>query len=116
MTESKLQQEIYQWFQNTYCLKHHEPRLCIFSVPNGGTRNKLEAITLKSTGLLPGVSDLIVILPNKVLFIELKTETGIQSQVQKDFEERVAKLGQEYYLVQSLEQFKALITQTPKKH
>jgi len=109
MTESKLQQEIFQWFQNTYCLKHHDPRLCIFSVPNGGTRNKLEAITLKATGLLPGVSDLIVILPGKVLFVELKTEIGIQSQVQKDFESRVTALGQSYYLIRSLPQFQQLI-------
>lgn len=109
MTESKLQQEIFQWFQNTYCLKHHNPRLCIFSVPNGGTRNQLEAITLKATGLLPGVSDLIILQPNgKTIFVEVKTEKGIQSEKQKDFETTVTNLGFEYYLVRSLDEFKQI--------
>lgn len=114
MTESSLQQQIYNFFHNTYCLKHHNPRCMIFAVPNGGTRNTMEAITLKATGLLAGVSDLIVVLPNKLLFIEIKTQTGIQSQVQKEFEERITKLGFEYYLIRSLEQFKNLIISTQK--
>ena len=110
MTEPKLQQQIYQWFHNTYCLKHHSPRGLIFSVPNGGTRIAMEAITLKATGLLAGVSDLIVITPNgKILFIELKTEIGIQSTVQKDFQSRIELLGYEYHLVRSLDQFKEIL-------
>jgi len=112
MTEDQLQQQIFTWYNNNYCLKTQENRGMVFSVPNGGSRNVVEAKKMKATGLLPGVSDLIVVLPTgKLLFIELKTETGIQSQAQKDFEERITKLGQEYYLIRSLEQFKALITQ-----
>ena len=33
-TEAKIQQEIYAYFNNTFCLKHHTPRCIIFSVPN----------------------------------------------------------------------------------
>jgi Holliday junction resolvase len=45
----------------------------IFSVPNGGSRNKIEAIKLKRTGLLAGIPDLICLMPNKkVVFIEMK--------------------------------------------
>lgn len=110
MTESKLQQDIFNWYQNNYCLKFHEPRGMIFSIPNGGTRNKLEAMTLKSTGLLAGASDLIVILPSgKILFIELKTEKGIQSDAQKEFEERIKTLGFQYHLIRSLDEFKNTI-------
>lgn len=115
MTESSLQQQIYNFYQNTYCLKHHNPRCMIFAVPNGGTRNTMEAITLKATGLLAGVSDLIVIIPNKILFIELKTETGRQSPVQKEFEERITKLGFEYHLIRSLNEFQNLIISTQKR-
>jgi len=115
MTEEQLQQQIVIWFNNTYCLKTNDQRCMIFSVPNDSS-NFMETKRKVNTGLLKGVSDLIVILPNKVLFIELKTEIGIQSQVQKDFEERIAKLGQEYFLIRSLEQFKALIDQTQTKH
>ena len=108
-SENNLQQKIYIWFNNTYCLKSHNPRALIFSIPNGGTRNVREAMTLKATGLLPGASDLIVILPSgKLLFIELKMFKGIQSNEQKDFECRVSSLGYEYHLIRSLEQFKQL--------
>ena len=37
------------------------------------------------TGLLSGVSDLIVVLEGKVLFVEVKNEKGKQSQKQKYF-------------------------------
>lgn len=110
MGESKLQQEIFNWYSNNYCLKFHNPRGLIFSIPNGGTRNKLEAITMKATGLLAGASDLIVITPNgKLMFVELKNETGLQSDKQKDFQNRVSDLGFEYHLIRSIEEFKLLI-------
>jgi hypothetical protein len=110
MTESKLQQEIFNFYQNNYCLKFHNPRGLIFSIPNGGTRNKLEAITMKATGLLAGASDLIVILPNgKLFFMELKIEKGIQSDKQKEFENRVSDLGFEYKIIRSLDEFKNFI-------
>ena len=106
-SEDKIQQEIIIFFRNNYCLKHHKPRYQLFSVPNGGTRNKIEAIKLKSTGLLSGVSDLIVIM-DRIIFIEVKTETGRQSPKQKDFEKIVKDLGYEYYLVRSLDEFKKI--------
>jgi hypothetical protein len=105
--ENKLQAECFKWANNTYCLKHHKPRLTIFSVPNGGTRNKLEAMTLKSTGLRSGVSDLIALFPNgKCVFFELKFGKGFQSDEQIDFEKIVKDLGFEYYLIYTFEDFK----------
>lgn len=98
------------FFNNNYCLKHHKPRGLIFAVPNGGSRDIREAITLKNTGLLKGVSDLIVILPNrKILFIEVKRDDGTQQASQKEFADRVIELGYEYHLVRSLDDFKKLI-------
>lgn len=107
MTEDQLQQQIYTWYNNNFCLKKHEPRHIIFSVPNGGSRNVIEAKKMKATGLLPGVSDLIIIRPDKVLFIELKIEKGVQSESQKEFESRIKNLGYEYHLVSSLDEFKS---------
>lgn len=109
MTEDQLQQQIFTWYNNNYCLKNQTPRHIIFSVPNGGSRILLEAKKLKATGMLAGVSDLIIIQPDKILFIELKIEKGIQSDTQKDFEKRVTELGYEYYLIRSFEQFTNLI-------
>ena len=106
--EESIQQEIVIWFNNNFCLKSSEPRCMIFSVPNDSS-NFMETKRKVNTGLLKGVSDLIVITPNgKILFIELKTETGTQSTVQKDFQSRIELLGYEYHLIRSLESFKAL--------
>jgi len=108
--EDILQAEIVKEFNNNYCLRFHSPRGIIFSVPNGGNRNKIEAMTLKSNGLLAGVSDLILITPKgKLYFLELKTEIGVQSEVQKDFQKRIEALGYEYKLIRSLNEFKIWI-------
>lgn len=106
MTEDQLQQQIIIWFKNEYQM--HGKGL-IFSVPNGGTRNMLEAKKLKQTGAMAGVSDLIVLLPSKCLFIELKAEKGIQSEVQKIFEKKVIELGFEYHIIKSVDQFFKII-------
>lgn len=105
-TEIKIQSEIVQWFRNNYCLKHHNPRYEIFSVPNESAYNNNQ---FKAMGVRSGVSDLIVLLKEKVLFIELKNEVGKQRESQKDFENVVTKLGFNYYLVRTLEQFKTII-------
>ena len=111
MTEDQLQQQIFTYYNNNYCLKNNNPRHIIFSVPNGGTRNILEAKKLKATGILSGVSDLIIVQPNRIIFLELKIEKGIQSDNQKDFETRIKFLGFEYYICRSLEQFKTIINE-----
>jgi hypothetical protein len=109
-SESALQQQIFNWYNNNYCLKNLVNRGMIFSIPNGGTRNIMEAMTLKATGLLKGASDLVVILPNgKLMFVELKQPKGIQSIDQKNFENRVKILGFEYHIIKSLDEFIILI-------
>lgn len=109
-TEAKIQQDIVLWYNNNYCLNHHNPRGLIFSVPNDSI-NAIETKRKVNTGLLKGVSDLIVITPNgKILFIEIKTEKGIQSESQKDFEQRIKALGYEYHVIRSLHQFKEILT------
>lgn len=70
----------------------------VFSVPNGGSRNYLEAVNLKRSGALAGVSDLIIVLKNKVVFVELKTDKGKQQTTQKDFENKVKSLGHTYLI------------------
>jgi hypothetical protein len=105
--EESIQQEIVIWFNNKFCLKTSEPRCMIFSVPNDSS-SFMETKRKVNTGLLKGVSDLIVIIPNKILFIELKTEIGIQSAVQKDFQSRIELLGYEYHLIRSLTAFQEL--------
>lgn len=103
-TEALIQQEIFIWFNNNYCLKHHNPRLCMFSVPNDSS-SKEETMRKKATGLMAGVSDLIVLLPGKTIFVEIKTHTGRQSDVQKEFENQVNNLGFDYWIIRSKKDF-----------
>lgn len=107
-SESYIQQCCYVWFTNTYCLKSHEPRCLMFSIPNEG-ENAWEVQKKVNIGLLRGASDTIVLLPNVALFMECKTEIGRQSDSQADFQSRVETLGFKYYIFRSLSQFQTII-------
>lgn len=71
-----------------------------FAVPNGGRRDAKTGAMLKKEGVLAGVSDLIVLLPEgETVFVELKDGTkGRQSDSQVWFEHIVRKLGFTYLL------------------
>jgi hypothetical protein len=66
----------------------------------------MEQLQKIATGLLAGVSDLIIVLPNKIVFVEMKDATGKQSPGQIEFEHTVTNLGFEYYLIRSVDEFK----------
>ena len=106
--ESKIQQQIVMWYRNTYCTIKNNPRHLIFSVPNEGKDIK-EQLAKRATGMLSGVSDLIVVRPDEVLFIECKDAKGKQREQQKNFQNTVDALGFEYHVVRSLEEFKKII-------
>jgi hypothetical protein len=103
MNEEQLQQQIVIFEINNYSIKNES---LIFSVPNGGSRNLVEALNLKRTGLTAGVSDLILIVKDKIYFIELKAQNGKQSTSQKDFEKKVNDFGFEYLIFNNLEDYK----------
>ena len=84
--------------------------LLCFAVPNGlylNTKSKASGIKymnrMKREGLLPGVSDLVLVLPDKIVFIEVKTKRGKQSDNQISFENRVSGLGYEYVIWRSVD-------------
>lgn len=102
MKECDIQKSCVNWFRNTY------PECVIFSVPNEGCYRRKNYF--ESLGMLSGVSDTIVIMPNKVLFVEFKTLKSYQRKEQRDFENRCLELGFSYYVCRSLEQFKDIIS------
>lgn len=115
--ESKIQQESFTWFNNTYCLQKHEPRLIIHSVPNGipipiPPQERARALDLlHKTGMVNGVSDLMIHgVLGRCIWAECKTSTGVQSEDQIKLENRVIALGGVYILFRSLEEFKSKIT------
>lgn len=83
----------------------------VFAVPNGGRRNLREAARLKAQGVLAGVSDLIVLVPYKVFFVELKNPNGKgrQSPQQHYFEESVKAYGHNYLIWDNWDQVEAFI-------
>lgn len=114
--ESKIQQECYIWFNNSYCLAKHEPRLIIHSVPNGipipiPPQERARALDLlHKTGMVNGVSDLMIHgVSGRCVWAECKTSTGVQSEDQIKLEKRVIALGGVYILFRSLEEFKSKI-------
>ena len=101
-SEFQIQAEIIVWFRNEYTRKGLG---LIFSVPNEATyTNK----NFKTTGVLTGVSDLIVILQGQVIFVEVKNDINTQSMTQKHFENSVISLGQKYFVIRSLNDFKQI--------
>lgn len=96
--------------KNNYCLKHHNPRLIIYSVPNE-SEDAYETQKKINTGLMKGAADLVILLPNgRVLLPETKTPTGYQSPAQKSFQEQCEALGHVYFVCKSLDQFIQIIT------
>lgn len=74
-----------------------------FAIPNGEKRDVRVGARLKEEGVLPGVSDLVLILPGRVVFVEIKTSTGRLSPAQKAFREAVQGLGHSYVVWRSLD-------------
>lgn len=103
-TEGKIQQEIVQWFRSNYCLRHHSPRCIIQSVPNE-SKSKQETLVKLSMGMLPGASDLLVITPGQVWFIEVKRPGEKPRENQREYRDSVTALGFRYEVVTSLDEF-----------
>ena len=59
--------------------------------------------------MLTGVSDLVLALPDKVIFLELKVGNNTQSGDQKWFEIKAQQLNQQYYIIRDLEDFKNVL-------
>lgn len=97
--ESQIQIQMVKWFRLQY------PRYIIAAIPNGGQRSALEAKIMKGEGVLAGFSDLIIIVRENVLFIEVKTNDGIQSDLQAKFQSDVERLGFQYSICRSLDEF-----------
>ncbi len=115
--EQVIQQECFNWFNNTYCLKHHNPRLIIHSVPNGipiplEDKERARALDLlHKTGMVNGISDLIIHgVKGRCIMPECKTETGKQSDAQIEIEKRVIALQGHYFVFRNLIEFQTKIS------
>ena len=108
--ESEIQRNCVKWFRYQF----KQPDYIIFAVPNGGKRGIIEASIMKLEGVMAGVSDLVVLAHERVIFIEMKAGKGAQTDTQKDFQKLVEGLGFEYYVCRSVEEFMELLTEKLK--
>lgn len=94
-----------EFFKNVKLFFPKLPAKLLFAIPNGGSRNPIEARNLKLQGVKSGVSDVILLIPKKgfaSLCIEFKTETGKQSDEQKEFQRQAETCGSKYVIVRSV--------------
>lgn len=82
------------------------PSIVIFHVPNGGYRSPAEGHIFKRMGVLKGVADLTILLPQGgVGFCEIKSPKGKLTPEQLAFQGAATGWGAEWNAIWSLEDF-----------
>lgn len=115
--ESGLQQACVKWFRTQY------PKHILFAIPNGGKlpfiktktgkRFSAEAVKLKAEGLLPGVSDIMLLEPRGIyhgLFIEMKFNKNGLSEEQIKFFLEAEKRKYKCVVCKTVDEFMKEIT------
>lgn len=100
--EFQLQCQCVDWFRMQY------PNEIIFAIPNGGSRNIVEAVNFKRMGVLAGVPDLFVPRGNSTyhgLFIEMKAGSGKLSESQSEISGILRTNGYAFSEVRTFEEF-----------
>jgi hypothetical protein len=102
--EHKIQAASIRWFKYMY------PSYAglIFAIPNAARRSARQGAWMKEEGMLAGVADVFIDVPNKFyhgLRIEFKTKKGHQSEAQKKFQFECEKVGYKYLICRSLDYF-----------
>lgn len=115
VSEHDLQVSCVTWFRNKYRrLAAH-----LFAIPNGANlygdarQRAIQWRKLEAEGATPGVADLFLAVPSgnlAGLWIEMKTEKGRQSQVQKQFEINMLRAGFGYAMPRSRTEFEAVVS------
>lgn len=102
--ESRIQIQCVKYFRYL----HPDKASLLFSVPNGGRRDKITASIMKAEGVVAGVSDLILMVARggyHGLCIEMKDEKGRQATSQKEWQKQVEGQGYKYVLCRSVDGF-----------
>lgn len=120
-SESILQQQCFAWFRRQY------PNLALnfVAILNGDQRSKMEAAIVSGEGIVPGVADAVLFVPDQrhhTLCIVFKTTTKTagrngkvtekktyQSEAQKAWQAAVEKTHNKYVVIRTLDEFIAEI-------
>lgn len=84
-------------------------KLNFAAVPNGEKRDKVTGAILKGQGVRAGFPDMIVILPSRVLFWELKSPVGRLRVDQELWRQAIERQGHSWSLIRSLSDAEACL-------
>ena len=99
-TEAQEQTWVFQWAAMMANTKWPELEL-MYHIPNGGSRNRVEAARLKGQGVKPGVPDIFLSVPKGQyhgLYIEMKRQHG--GMLSDDQKKVIPKLREQGYRVE----------------
>ncbi len=103
--EDAIQAEIVRW---SYAETKNQPDLWLLHhCPNGGFRGMQAGMRFKALGVKAGVPDVVLPVPRGKyygLWIEVKTATGKVSDSQKEWHERLTKIGHFVVVIRTAEE------------
>lgn len=106
--EYNLQCACVRWF------RYQHPKLILFHIPNERKQSPQAGARAKASGVIAGIPDLFLCKDNYPylgLFIEMKSEKGKQTELQKYMTERLQEAGYKVVVCNSFESFKNEVTQ-----
>lgn len=101
MSEIQLQSKCFQWLWNNY----PQTRRKFFHVPNGGSRNAVEGMQLKASGVVAGIPDCVLIHMGNAYGFEMKTQSGKVSPEQQKVHKVWQDDGTPVYIIRSFGEF-----------
>ena len=113
-TEHNLQTECVKWFR----LQYPQIKDLLFAIPNGGQRNKIVAAKLKAEGVVAGVPDLFLAVPehdrdlgyvNFGLFIEMKIKPNKPTPNQQKMMDVFRDNGYQCVVCYSFDEFRKIV-------
>lgn len=100
MTEDQLQATCFQWAWNLYPELHY----CMWHVPNGKRRTKIEAAQLQAMGVIAGVWDVHIYYTSQLHIVEFKVGDNTLTDGQRRFAERMTAQGARGVIIAGPEQ------------
>ena len=111
-TEAAHQTALFCWAALPEIISKYPALKLLFHIPNGGTRNKVEAGHLKAQGVKAGVPDLFLPVARgryHGLWIEMKKEGGKLSEAQNIWARWLFDEGYGHFIAFSWEQAAAIL-------
>lgn len=104
-SEDVLQADCFQWSWKY----RPQTRRKLWHVPNGGKRQKVEAVKFRSMGVISGVCDMHFIWSNQLYIIEMKVLDNHITDNQHDFIIAAVGEGAIFYECRTLEKWQLII-------